>query len=65
MIPSLTSPYTKPTKGRQTVQTYYPSRGEQYQLQISTYNGSSWNIVFCSHKDKAKVCAAELKRVSN
>lgn len=54
--------YTPPTKGKQTVQTYHPERGEQFRYQVSTYNGDRWLIAFCGSAGLAQVKKDELKR---
>lgn len=59
------SVFTNVPKGRQTVQTYSPSMGVDYELKISTFNGKGWNVAYCSNKDKSKVCSIEISKLFN
>jgi len=53
-----------PVKGACTVQEYHPERGIRYERQVSTYNGDSWLIDFCSIEDVAKVKAQHMEELS-
>lgn len=56
--------YKPPIQGTQTVQIYHPERGERFRWQVSTYNGDSWLIKFCSQADLPFYKNEEMKRAT-
>ncbi len=56
----MNSMFTNVPKGRQTVQTYSPSMGVDYELKVSTYNGKSWNVVYCSNARRGLIWILKL-----
>lgn len=61
----MNSIFTNVPKGHQTVQTYSPSMGVDYELKVSTYNGKGWNVAYCSSANQSKIKSSELVKALN